>query len=160
MHPEDSDYTPEGMGDPAGGFVRRLYPPQAICSMFKECDFVVVTVPLTLETHSLISAKELAALKPTAFVVDLSRGGVIDHEALLAALNEQKIAGAALDVFPEEPVPPENQLWKLPNVLLTPHIAGNTPHYDERAVTLFSENLYRYLAGLPLYNLVKLERGY
>jgi phosphoglycerate dehydrogenase-like enzyme len=160
MHPEDTGYTPEGMGDALGDYVRRLYPPQAICSMIKECDFVVIAVPLTPATRGLVGARELAEMKPTAYLVDLSRGGVIDHPALVAALNEQKIGGAALDVFPEEPLPPDSPLWKLPNVLLTPHVAGNTPHYDDRAVALFCENLHRYLSGLPLYNLVKPERGY
>jgi len=160
MHPEDNGYTPDGLGDPGGDYIHRLYPPQAMISMLEECDYVVVTVPLTTETRNLIGAKELAILKPTAYIVDISRGHVVNHEALYNALNDQKIAGAALDVFPEEPLPPDHPLWKLPNVILTPHISGNTPHYDERAVAMFSENLHRYLSGLPLYNLVDLERGY
>ncbi len=160
LHPADTGYIPEGMGDPDGDFIHRLYPPQALGSMLKECDFVIVTVPLTSETHNLIGAKELAVLKPTAFVIDISRGGIIDHTALSAALRDQKIAGAALDVFPEEPLPSDNPLWKMPNVILTPHISGNTPNYDERAVAFFAENLHRYLAGLPLYNRVDIIRGY
>jgi len=160
MHPEDTGYIPEGQGDPEGDFVHRLYPTQALVSMLRECDFVVVTVPLTPGTRGMIGANELAALKPTAFIVDIARGGVIDHTALIAALKDEKIAGAALDVFPEEPLPADSLLWKLPNVLLTPHISGNTPYYDQRAVALFSENLYRYLAGLPLYNLIQPEHGY
>lgn len=160
MHPEDAGYTPEGMGDVSGDMVSRLYPPQAIRSMFRDCDFVVVTVPLTKETHHIIGAEELAALKPSAYLVDISRGGVIDPAALLVALRDRKIAGAAIDVFPEEPLPPENPLWKLPNVIITPHISGNTPYYDQRSVMLFAENLHRYLAGLPLYNRYDLEKGY
>jgi phosphoglycerate dehydrogenase-like enzyme len=160
MHPQDAGYIPEGQGDPVGDLALRLYPPQALRSMLKECDFVVVTVPLTRETRNLIGPEELAALKPTACLVDVSRGGIIDPSALLEALREHKIAGAALDVFAVEPLPPEDPLWKLPNVILTPHIAGNTPHYDERAVQVFSENLHRYLAGLPLYNITDVERGY
>jgi phosphoglycerate dehydrogenase-like enzyme len=160
LHPADTDYVPEGMGDPEGNFIHRLYPPQALTSMLRECDFVIVTVPLTAETHDLIGAKELAVLKPTAFVIDLSRGGILDHAALYAALRDQKLAGAALDVFPEEPLPSDSPLWKMPNVILTPHISGNTPYYDERAVAFFSENLHRYLAGLSLYNRVDIARGY
>jgi phosphoglycerate dehydrogenase-like enzyme len=152
MHPEDNGYTPEGQGDPQGDFVRRLYPPQALKSMIKACDFVVVTIPLTEETRGMINAEIFSAFKPTAFLIDVSRGGVVDHEALMAALKEKKLAGAALDVFPEEPLPAESPLWKMPNVLITPHIAGNTIYYDERAVELFAENLDRYLSGLPLYN--------
>ncbi|RPI32721.1 MAG: D-2-hydroxyacid dehydrogenase [Chloroflexota bacterium] len=160
MHPEDSGYTPEGLGDPAGDLVHRLYPPQALRSMLKECDFLVVTVPLTPDTHLLVKAEELAVMKPTAFIVDISRGNVVDHVALISALRDKKIAGAALDVYPEEPLPPESPLWKLPNVIITPHISGNTPHYNERAVALFTENLLRYLGGLPLYNRYDLQRGY
>ncbi|MGE5224380.1 MAG: D-2-hydroxyacid dehydrogenase [Omnitrophica WOR_2 bacterium] len=160
MHPEDTGYTPEGMGDVAGDLVSRLYPPQAIRSMFRECDFVVLTIPLTKETRHLIGAEELAALKPTSFLIDISRGDVIDPAALLAVLRDRKIAGAALDVFPEEPLPPDNPLWKLPNVVITPHISGNTPYYDQRSVVLFAENLHRYLAGLPLYNRYDPQKGY
>lgn len=160
MHPEDADYAPEGMGDPQGDLIHRLYPIQALRSMLKECDFVVVTVPLTPETRGLIGVAEMAALKPTAYIVDTSRGGVVDHTALLTVLRDRKIAGAALDVFPEEPLPADNPFWRLSNVILTPHISGNTPNYDERAVTLFAENLQRYVSGLPLYNRFEPERGY
>lgn len=159
-NPRDTGYTPEGMGDPEGDFLLRLYPPEALRSMLKECDFVVITVPKTPATENLIGADEISALKPTAFLVDVSRGGIVDHAALIAALKEHKIAGAALDVFPEEPLPATSPLWKLPNVLLTPHISGNTLHYHERAMALFAENLRRYTQSLPLYNLIDLEQGY
>ena len=160
MHPADSGFSPEGWGDPEGDLVHRLYPPQALRSMVKECDFVVVTVPLTPETLGMIGVEELAAFKNSAYLIDVSRGGVVDHSALIPALVERKLAGAALDVFPEEPLPPDSPLWKLPNVIITPHISGATQYYDERAVELFAENLHRYLAGLPLYNRFNLERGY
>lgn len=160
LHPADTGYTPEGMGDPDGDLVYRLYPPQALHSMLKECDFVMITVPLLPETRNLIGPNELAVLKPTAFVVDVSRGGILDHAALYTALRDQKIAGAGLDVFPVEPLPSEHPLWKLPNVILTPHISGDTPYYDERAVAFFGENLLRYLAGADLFNRVDITRGY
>ncbi|NOY98674.1 MAG: D-2-hydroxyacid dehydrogenase [Chloroflexi bacterium] len=160
MQPADRDYTPEGLGDPGGDFVRRLYPAQAIRSMVRECDFVVVTVPLTPSTRGLINAAVLAAMKPSAYLVDVSRGGVVDHEALISALEEGRLAGAALDVFPEEPLSPGSPLWDLPNVIITPHISGNTPHYRQRAVQLFTENLRRYIGGQPLYNLFDPKRGY
>lgn len=159
-HPEDTGYTPDGLGDPTGDLIQRLYPIQALRSMLKECDFVVVCVPLTPETRGLISVKEFAAMKPTAFIVDLSRGGVIDQDALVTALRENRLAGAALDVFTQEPLPPDNPLWKLSNVLLSPHVAGFSPNYDDRAVALFSENLLRYVSGLELYNQISMERGY
>jgi len=160
MHPEDSGYIPMGIGDPTGDLPRRIYPPQAIISMLKECDFVVVTVPLTSGTRHLIGEDEIAAFKPTAFLVDTSRGGIIDHEALIVALRERKIAGAALDVFPQEPLPVDSPFWNFPNVIVTPHISGITPHYDQRATALFTENLQRYVNGLDLYNIIDPSRGY
>jgi phosphoglycerate dehydrogenase-like enzyme len=160
MHPEDNGYMPEGQGDPQGDFVRRLYPPQALKSMIQACDFVVVTTPLTEETRGIINAEVFEAFKSTAFLIDVSRGGVVDHAALIEALKGKKLTGAALDVFPEEPLPAESPLWKMPNVLITPHIAGNTVFYDERAIELFAENLDRYLSGLPLYNRYRPELGY
>jgi phosphoglycerate dehydrogenase-like enzyme len=160
MRPQDSGYSPEGEGDPGGDLVYRLYPAQALKSMLKDCDFIAVTVPRTPETRGLIRAEHFDVMKPTAFLVDVSRGGIVDQAALLAALKEHQIAGAALDVFPEEPLPPEHPLWKLPNVILTPHISGNTPHYDERALRLFAENLRRFLGGAPLFNRVDPDAGY
>jgi phosphoglycerate dehydrogenase-like enzyme len=160
MQPSDSGYTSEGMGDPSGDLVHRLYPAQAIKSMVKDCDFIIVCVPLTENTRGLVNADVLAACKPTAYLVDVSRGGILDHAALIKALNEHKLAGAALDVFPEEPLPAKSPLWGMPNVILTPHIAGVSGRYDERAIALFAENLSRYIADLPLYNIFNPQRGY
>ncbi|NJD59146.1 MAG: D-2-hydroxyacid dehydrogenase [Anaerolineae bacterium] len=151
-HPEDIGYILDGTGDPGGDLVNRLYPPHALCSMLKECDYVVVTLPRTTATRGLLGAKELAVLKPSAYLIDISRGEIVDHNVLIPMLREHKIAGAALDVFPVEPLPPESPLWKLPNVILSPHIAGFSPYYDERAAGLFIQNLQRYLDELPLYN--------
>ena len=159
-HPDHPGYVLDGTGDPEGDLVHRLYPAQAVSSMLKECDFVVVCVPLTPETQNLIAEPELAAMRPTASLVDISRGGVVNHMHLIAALQEGTLASAALDVFPEEPLPKDNPLWELPNVILTPHIAGVTQHYDQRAVSLFIENLNRYLTEEPLFNQINLERGY
>lgn len=160
MHPEDTGYIPEGQGDPGGDFVQRLYPSQALRSMLKECDFVVIAVPVTPDTRGSFGAAELESMKSTAFLVNLARGEIVDQLALVEALRARKIAGAALDVFIEEPLPSDDPLWKLPNVIITPHISGFSSRYDERAVDLFSENLQRYLAGLPLYNRFNPERGY
>ena len=160
MQLKDTGYIQEGMGDPEGDFVHRLYPTQAMKSMLKDCDFVVVATPLADSTHGLIGADELAVMKPSAYIVDVSRGGVIDHESLIRALKANTIAGAALDVFPEEPLPEKSPLWKMPNVIITPHISGITPEYDRRALQLFSENLRNYLSGKPLFNQFKAERGY
>jgi len=160
MHPQDDGFVLEGWGDPSGDLVHRLYPPEALRSMLKECDFVVVSLPLTPETRNMVNAEVLSALKPGAFLVDVSRGGVVDQAALISVLKDRRIAGAALDVFAEEPLPSDSPLWKMPHVILTPHISGNTPFYDERAVQLFGENLQRYLTGLPLFNQISLEREY
>jgi len=160
MRPEDSGYTSDNLGDPQGDFFTRLYPPEALMSMFKECDFVVVTVPLTPETKDMISVEQLTALKPSAYLIDVSRGGVVDHEALIEALIENRLAGAALDVFPEEPLPADNPLWTMSNVILTPHVAGFSENYNQRANALFAENLSRYLEEEPLLNQVNINRGY
>jgi phosphoglycerate dehydrogenase-like enzyme len=159
-HPEDTGYIVEGLGDPEGDLVNRLYPPQALGSMLKECDIVVVTLPRTKETRGLLGEKQLAACKPGAYMVDISRGEIVDLNALLPLLKEHKIAGAALDVFPTEPLPADSPLWKLPNVIITPHIAGFSAHYDERAAELFAQNLHRYLEQLPLYNRLDLSHQY
>ena len=127
--PLDKDYSIEGLGDPQGDFVHRLYPAQALRSMLKECQFVVVAVPLTPKTRGLLDATALDVLPPGAYLVDISRGGIVDQAALLEALKNGKLAGAALDVFPEEPLPANNPLWQLPNVILTPHISGGSPSY-------------------------------
>jgi len=160
MQTEDHGYAPEGQGDAEGEFAQRIYPGKALRSMLQECDFVVVTVPLTEQTSGMIGEEQLAALKPNAYLIDVSRGGVIDHQALIAALEERKIAGATLDVFPEEPLPADSPLWEMPNVILTPHIAGFSAHYHERAAQLFGLNLRRYLEGKPLLNQFEFDRGY
>lgn len=154
------DYQVDGQGDPDAVLPRRLYPGQAMRSMLKECDYVVVTVPLTAETRGMLGAKQLSAMKPGAILVDVSRGGVVDQEALVNALEKGQLAAAGLDVFAEEPLPADNPLWDMPNVLISPHVAGLSPHYVERAFTLFKENLRCYLAGEELLNKIDLERGY
>lgn len=160
MDPSHAGYAPEGTGDPKGEFFDRLYPGKALRSMLKDCDFVVVTTPLTGETKGMIGEEQLSALKETAYLVDISRGGVVMHDALVDVLKKKSLAGAALDVFPEEPLPEESPLWAMPNVILSPHVAGVSPHYDRQAVDLFCENLSRFLKDQPLYNRVDLERGY
>ncbi len=111
-------------------------------------------------SRGLIGKVQLEKMKSSAYLVDVSRGGVVNHDDLILALNEGKIAGAALDVYPEEPLPRDNPLWKLPNVILTPHIAGFSREYNRRAVDLFVENLERFINGKQLLNLIDLERGY
>jgi phosphoglycerate dehydrogenase-like enzyme len=159
-HPADSGYSIEGHGDPEGNYFHRLYPIEALKQMLKLCDFVVITVPLTPDTKGLIGEPEIQAMKPGAFLVHVARGGIVDEAALITALNEHKIAGAALDVFVQEPLPPDSPLWKAPNLIITPHVSGFSSHYKERAGVMFAENLDRYLHGEPVLNQYVPERHY
>lgn len=123
-------------------------------------DFVVLALPLTDETRHIIDTAALRSMKPSAYLVNIARGAVVDERALVRALQEGWIAGAALDVFQEEPLPPDSPLWQLDNVILSPHVSGFTPLYDSRCTDLFAENLRRYLSGEPLLNRFDPERGY
>ena len=140
--------------------VDELLPPSDLPYLLSQADYVVIAVPLTPESRGLIGERELRTMRPTARLINISRGAVVDEAALVRALKEGWIAGAALDVFQQEPLPPESELWGMDNVILTPHISGGTPVYMERAVALFCDNLRRYLAGEPLRNAVDLQRGY
>ncbi len=160
-HPADPDsYNLPGAGDPEGVYFHRLYPPEALISMVKACDYVVLTVPLTESTRALIDADVFEAMKTSAYLINISRGGVVDEAALLHALQTGQIAGAAMDVFESEPLPEDSPLWKLPNLIISPHIAGNMPDYNQKAAALFIENLKRYLARKDLLNLVDHAQGY
>jgi phosphoglycerate dehydrogenase-like enzyme len=99
-------------------------------------------------------------MKPTACLVDVSRGGVVDHNALIEALSEKRLGGAALDVFPVEPLPAGSPLWEMPNVMLSPHVGGASERYFEQATGLFTANLQRYLTDQPLLNEYDPRRGY
>lgn len=160
LHPEDDGYVPEGLGDPQGNYFHRLYPNEALNAMLKECDFVVVSPPLTAETHQMISTEQFAAMKPGAFLVNVSRGPVVDTNALLEAARSGKLGGAVLDVFEEEPLPADSPLWDAPNVVITPHIAGISRRNMDTLVDLLVTNLSRYLRGQELYNLIDPEHGY
>jgi phosphoglycerate dehydrogenase-like enzyme len=128
--------------------------------LLAQSDFVVLCVPLTRETTHLIDAAALKAMKRTASILNIARGDVIDQEALIAALKDGTIASAALDVTTPEPLPPESELWDLPNVIITPHSSGASDRREGTGAALFLENLQRYLGGQPLRNLAKPELGY
>jgi len=128
--------------------------------LLSESDYVVLAVPLTQQTRHLIGREELQAMKPTAVLINISRGAVVDEQALVQALKEGWIGGAGLDVFEREPLPEDSELWDMENVILTPHISGGTERYFERAVPIFCENLRRYLEDRPLLNVVDPRRGY
>ena len=155
-----SDYAPPDTGDPEGILPECIYVPDELHEMLAECDYVVVALPLTPRTEGLLGEAELRAMKPGAYLVNIARGEIVDQAALIRALEEGWIAGAGLDVFEEEPLPPDSPLWGLDKALISPHVAGFSPRYDERAATLFAQNLERYLAGRPLLNLVDKSKGY
>jgi phosphoglycerate dehydrogenase-like enzyme len=147
-------------GDEAGMDVDEMLPPSDLPYLLAESDYVVVALPLTADSRGLIGEEQLRGMKPNAVIVNIGRGAIIDEVALVRALKEGRIAGAALDVFTQEPLSPESELWGLENVIVTPHISGGTPRYMERAVGLFCENLRRYLADEGLRNVVDTARGY
>lgn len=124
------------------------------------CDFVILVVPVTEATRAMIGAAELRAMKRTAFFINIARGSVVDEAALVTALREGVIAGAALDVFDEEPLPADSALWTLPNVILTPHVAGEPADYGRRVADVFLDNVARWRRHEPLRNVVDFERGY
>jgi D-2-hydroxyacid dehydrogenase (NADP+) len=139
---------------------QRAYPTGQIKKALSMADFAVVVVPFTAQTQNLIGSEELAVLKPTAYLVNLARGTVIDEQALIKALKRQKLAGAGLDVFSQEPLPPESPLWDLPNVIITPHIGGWSANYYDRCFELFVDNLERYRTGQRLLTQIDLDKGY
>ena len=108
----------------------------------------------------MIGAAELRAMKPSAYFVNVGRGATVDETALAEALSDKRIAGAAIDVFAQEPPPAGHPLYGLDNVIVSPHVSGFLPSYDDKCAELFAENLRRYLAGAPLLNLVDRVRGY
>ncbi len=148
-------YAP-GVGLP---HIDQLYPPDGLREMLARCDFAVVSTSLGADTRGLIGEAELAVMKPGAFLINVSRGAVVDEAALVRALEGGRLGGAALDVFEREPLPPGSPLWGLPNVIVTPHNAGGIREHAERATLLFCENLARWLAGQPLENEVDPQSG-
>ncbi len=160
MQLADDGWREPNTGDPTGDIPARLYPPEALASMARECDFLVILAPLTEASRHSVNETVLNAMKPTAVLVNLARGGLIDEQAMIQALTAQKIGGAALDVFEQEPLPPESPLWTLPNVIVSPHIAGASVNYHRKAVALFIDNLHRYLDHQPLMNRLRREQGY
>ncbi|MCS6834826.1 MAG: D-2-hydroxyacid dehydrogenase [Anaerolineae bacterium] len=154
------EYTPPGTGDPEGNIPERIYPSEALASMAAECDYLVVTVPLTPSTRHLVGEKVLRAMKPTAQLINIARGELVDTEALLKALHEGWIGGAALDVYEQEPLPADHPLWRAPNVIMSPHVSGNSVGYHELCVEVFSENLRRFLDQRPLLNVLNKQVGY
>ena len=131
-----------------------------IDEVFRQADYIVLAAPVTASTKALVSAERLALMKPDACLINVGRGPLVDEPALATALREKRIGGAALDVFPKEPLAADSPLWDMPNLLITPHTAALTDKLWERQYALFSENLRRYLKGEALLTVVDKRKGY
>ena len=140
--------------------VAEVYGADRLDVLLAASDYVAIAAPLTPETKSLITAERLRHMRPDAYLINVSRGAIVDETALCDALQRRSIAGAALDVFTKEPLPADSPLWKLDNLLITPHSAALTDRLWERHYALMSENLRRFMAHMPLLNLVDKSRGY
>jgi phosphoglycerate dehydrogenase-like enzyme len=156
----DEGYRLPGTGDPEGRLPAEWLGPAQLDSLLARADVVVLCAPLIAETRGLIGEAALRRMKPSAYFINVGRGASVDEPALARALRERWIAGAALDVFAQEPPPAGHPFYGLDNVILSPHVSGFLPSYDEKCSVLFAENLRRYLAGEPLLNLVDRGRGY
>ncbi|MDX8532445.1 D-2-hydroxyacid dehydrogenase [Mesorhizobium sp. VK25A] len=137
-----------------------VHGPDALLTLIERADFIVCCVPLLPTTRGLLGEAAFAAMKPTAVLIDISRGGVVEEAPLLSALDSGRIKGAALDVFATEPLPAEHPLWSYDNVAVTPHCAAVYDGWDIKSVRMFADNLARYRKGEPLENVVNPERGY
>ena len=144
----------------SAGVVEESWGPERLGDLCAQSDFVVFCAPLTGETRGMLGAAEIARMRPGTFVLNIGRGAVIDEPALIAALQENRIAGAGLDVFAEEPLPESSPLWSMPNVIVTPHISGFGPRLWERAMEIFARNLRAFLDGTPMENVVDKAAGY
>jgi D-2-hydroxyacid dehydrogenase (NADP+) len=137
-----------------------VFGPAGIDEVFRQADYIVLAAPVTDSTRAIANAARLGVMKPDACLINVGRGPLVDESALIAALRGKKIGGAALDVFPKEPLAADSPLWDVPNLLITPHTAALTDKLWERHYTLFSENLRRYLGRQPLLAVVDKRRGY
>ncbi|MFW5947220.1 MAG: D-2-hydroxyacid dehydrogenase [Gemmatimonadota bacterium] len=140
--------------------VQLLHGRDALPRLLEQSDYVILTLPETDETEGLLDAAALARMRPDAVLVNVSRGGLVDEDALVAALESGRLRGAALDVFATEPLPADHPLWNAPGTLITPHTSAYTHRFWEREAGLLLDNLRRYRAGEPLRNVVDTAAGY
>ncbi len=145
---------------PAPDGVEAVAPPERLRELLPAADVIVIAAPVTRDTRHLIGAAELASMRGDALLINVSRGQLVDEAALVSALTDTPTLEAALDVFEQEPLPADSPLWRLPNVLLTPHIAGFRPDHWDAVTGLFGDNLRRFESGQPLLNVVNKEAGY
>ena len=141
-------------------WIERVGKPGDLLAMLPEADVVAICVPLTPETERMFDEKAFAAMKPGSYLVNVGRGKIVDTQALLEALEKKRLAGACLDVTDPEPLPPDHALWKLRNVVITPHVSSDAELTDARAWAAFKENFRRFGAGEPLLNVVDKSKGY
>lgn len=141
-------------------YVERLEKTDKLHDLLPEADFVSICCPLTKTTFKMIGEAEFQKMKPSAHIINIARGKIIDEAALIRALQEKRIAGAGLDVFEEEPLPEDSPLWQMSNVVITPHSAGASPPTDERCFQIFCDNVKRFVAGEPLMNVVDKNAGF
>jgi len=140
--------APAGGGEP----VDELHPPQALNALLPRCDWLIIACPLTPATRGLVDAEVIARLPRGARLINIARGEIVQEAALVEALRSGHVAGAYLDVFEQEPLPPESPLWDFPNVLISPHNSGAARGNEERTLEIFLENLARWHRGAPLIN--------
>ena len=140
--------------------IDRIVAADRLADVVGEADYLAIAAPLTSATRGAVSREVISRMKPTAWIMNIARGAIVDEPAMIDALQARRIAGAALDVFTTEPLPKESPLWTLENVIITPHHSGSSPRAGERTLALFAENLRRYKAGEPLINRVDFEAGY
>jgi phosphoglycerate dehydrogenase-like enzyme len=153
----DASFRVPGTGDPDGSIPSRFVGVEALADVAQEADYLVLTLPLTPDSRGLVGRKVLAALPSRAWLINVSRGALVDEPALIEALEAGALAGAVLDVAGREPLPPESPLWTAPNVTISPHVSGATLEYLDDLVV---ENVRRYLSGEPLLNPIDPNRGY
>ncbi len=149
-----------GVGDPQGRIPSRWFGPDRRAEIISLSDFIVVTLPLTADTRGFLGARELGAAKPSACLINVGRGEVVDQNALIEALAGKRLAAAALDVMVPEPLPADHPLWDMEDVILTPHSSGPSIRYQEDCCRVFAENLRRFASGRDLLNVVDVRRGY
>jgi D-2-hydroxyacid dehydrogenase (NADP+) len=145
---------------PASANVDQLINPNDLNQLLSQSDFVVLSLPLTEQTQGMIGEAQLKSMKLTSYLINVSRGRIVQENKLIQALKRGWIAGAGLDTFENEPLPADSELWSFKNVIITPHIAGQTPHYLERLTDIFCENLNRFINKQPLINVVDKTSGY
>ncbi len=144
----------------ADPLIDEFYKTEDLRKMIARCDYIVCALPLTPETHHMISDAEFSAMKPSAVIINVGRGPVIDQAAMVRSLTAKRIKGAGLDVFEQEPIPAGDPMYKLENVLLSPHCADHTAEWLNQAMRFFLEQYRRFTSGEPLENVVNKNLGY